>query len=322
MFAPQTIQVRYGEDGNLAAAAAGVGRNAAYSRKQSQDMQFINDEANRQQQDSQFAAQQQAQQLQLAGQLAVARVRGNPTSAGAMTRGNSPFQQAVQSAKSAALRSAIANGDIQANDPEAILAANSPDVNSDQLLNLIERRKKTSAGDEATASDTKAKQSVVDASADTVDPEDADAIKGYINDPKLSIDGLRKVITESQRRRSNKEKATQQVQNRALTQQLQQGRATAAQSLVQAKQIEKDHPEINFQGPPSQFGPDETDSLQVYVQHQKLVMQANNIQARGDALAAGNSAYPEGTILHSPSTNRIFKVVNGQPTEITNNAAD
>jgi hypothetical protein len=321
MFAPTPIQIRYGEDGSLAAGAAAAGRGSNYSRQKAMDMQFINGEADRRQQSEEFAMQQQANALQSAQQLAVSRVQGNPTNSTSMARGNSPFTQAVQFAKANALQGAIASGDIAADDPLATLAVNSPDVNADQLLRLIDQRKKQTTDDQTNKKDVQAKQAVIDASANVIDPEDANLLKGYVSDPKMTIDGIRKVITESQRKLANKQKLTQGVQGRALSQQLTQGRGMATQALAQAKAIEKDHPEINFNGPPTQFGPDEADSLSIYVQHQKLVAQAQQIQARGEALAGGNAAYTEGQVLHSPSTGRIFKVVNGQLVEVTQNAS-
>jgi hypothetical protein len=322
MFAPTTIQVRYDDGGALAAGAAGAGRSQDYAQQKASDMAFVNAEANRRQQADLFAQQQQANQLQMAGRLALARIQGNPTNTTAnSSRLNSPFTQAVQFAKQQAINGAIANGDVDQTDPEINLAARSPDVNAEQFLTLIEKRKKAKADESAVKQDTSAKQAVVDAAGESIDPGDADTIKGYVSDPKLSIDGLRKVITESQRRRTARENSTKLVQNRALSQQLTQGRASATAALAQAKAIEKAHPEIDFDGSPSQFGPEEHDALNVYLAHAKLKHQAEALASQNEALAAGNASYEDGTVLHSASTGRVFKVVNGQLQEITDNGS-
>lgn len=324
MFAPQTIQVRYGDGGALAAGAAGAGRSQGYAQQKASDMAFINAEANRRQQADEFAQQQAANQLQMAQKLAVQRIAGNPThtTGGIQNRLASPFTQAVQYAKSQALQQAVARGDVSANDPEVSLAAQSPDVNSEGLLSLIERRKKAKLDESTSQSDEAAKKSVVAAAGDSLDPEDAATIDAFVTSPKLTIDGLRKVISESQRRKASKEKNAMLVQNRALSQQLTQGRATATAALSQAKAIEKAHPEIDFEGTPSQFGPDEHDALNIYLAHAKLTHQAQSLAVQNEALAGGNAPYEDGTVLHSPSTGRVFKVTNGQLQEINDASAD
>lgn len=278
MPAPVPIQIRYGDNGVIGAAAAGAGAGAAFQRQKAMDMQLISQMLQNKvqaslQEDQQahedqlsndaFAMQRAAQQPQTGGYYAMSDLSADP--------GSAMKQMSLDTARAAGVQG-----------PElAILegAASNKNINAAYFESMTDEMKKRAAAAKKTKDNATEKQAYLNSLGNTLPPEEMTKLKSLSESGDMDINQFRTSVGQSQSRVAEAAKQAE-MEKKAIVQM----NVSAVNDKIKQSEDELKAMEKNMQ-----------DAREKAIAGRTRDYQANQSMSYDEALAAAQQATPAGT---------------------------